>query len=83
MLVLLADTFTITVTVTTITGSVVLLSRSTGCTGAPFLVACLLATELFGTITSFLSPYLELTEPFGQSQSYVTTDGFVGQSVLV
>jgi hypothetical protein len=41
------------------------LSRSTSCTGAPFLVACLLATELFGTITSFPSSYLEFTELFG------------------
>jgi hypothetical protein len=30
--------------------------------GAPFLVTCLLATELFRTITSFPSLYLELTE---------------------
>jgi hypothetical protein len=67
MLVLLADTFTVTVTVTTISGPVVLL------VSLHWLHWCSFPGRLLAsnwtvrncTITSFPSPYLELTELFG------------------
>jgi hypothetical protein len=65
MLVLLADTLQLQLQSPQSLVLLFFLSLSTGCTGAPFLVACLLATELFGTITLLPSPYLELTELFG------------------
>jgi hypothetical protein len=84
MLVLLADTFTITVTVTTITSPVVLL------VSLHWLYWCSFPGRLLAnnwpvrncTITLFPSPYLELTELFGV-WVWVTLRLRVSQSVCL